>query len=699
MDDDVKAAAYEAYLRGKACLDAGDREGAQAAFEEAVRLGERKWPAYELAKLLRVRNPKRADEALHTSAEAGNEFAALELAPRLERAGDIEGAKRFYQQALDAGQARIAAGQLALLVQRDDPERAEALFGQAIEAGAVAVGCNDLGLLVQEKDPERAKALFERAIEAGNERFATNNLANLIVSEEPEAARSLYERAIAAGDEFWATCNLGMLVEPEDCEAAKALYRRAVAAGDRCRAAAELGRMLVDDGELDEAARLLEGAVEAGNPAALTSLAFAIEGKNPERANELYRRAIEAGFPYPAANNLANNIAKSDPEEAARLYELAIESTEDAVPRSNYGELLFFTDPVKAEALLREACEIGGLDQAPLLLATLIARKDPEQAKEMLTPLVESNDVEVAKLAKCRLAHLTALEDLEGAIGTYEELAKDGVTEALYGISYITASIDLQRSAQLLDLATQQDDFESSLRYITWLSEKANLEFAMVACKAANDNGYAWAHEAVQRLSTAMVETFGISKEEAARRLNVRTADVEENLKRLLSCVEENMRIILKHKFLTAVNTEDDIANYCLIFLPKDDPEIVRIRKEAVDLSGASPRKISKKADVLRTSIADKLVSDLDLRMNRPTTALDLAGIWLGLLACESFREYRARGHFDAHSTISNIALALITQNETFSNEKLMALILARSNVCLKGNVLQGPLAIGSFDI
>jgi Tfp pilus assembly protein PilF len=120
--------------------------------------------------------------------------------------------------------------------------------------------------------------------------------------------------------------------------------------------------------------------------------AIAIEKSDPERADELHRKAIDAD-PKNAwvLNNYAVFLKHRDPEQAEELYRRAIElQPNEPGILNNYAELLKRRDPQRAEELYRRGIELEP-DNADWLnnYAVFLMDRDPERAEELYQHAIE----------------------------------------------------------------------------------------------------------------------------------------------------------------------------------------------------------------------------------------------------------------------------------------------------------------------
>jgi TPR repeat protein len=223
-------------------------------------------------------------------------------------------------------------------------------------------------------DLEGARRWYTAAAEAGHTDALLNLgnlLADQLDPPDLPAARDAYERAAAAGD-TGALLNLGNLLatrlDPPDLDGARDAYERAAAAGDT-DALIDLGFLYVQRGEATQARHTWESAVDSGQPQTLAVAAvnlaplLVLDGER-SRAQRLLSRAHHAGL-----LEAAEYAASIDPDPAVRgeaCTRLADMTDTDAL---NYRGLaaLLSGDISEARRLWTSSRESGDA-VAPLLL-------------------------------------------------------------------------------------------------------------------------------------------------------------------------------------------------------------------------------------------------------------------------------------------------------------------------------------------
>ncbi|SDM82123.1 TPR repeat [Streptomyces sp. cf386] len=216
-----------------------------------------------------------ARSALHERVEAGDAAVALGFARR------TEGVERggWLRRAADAGDSWAAVELAKALLERGDEHGALPYLEKAAEAGSSEAATVLGGLLWK-----RAEYWLGRAAEHGDG-DAAYQFGNLLVGAgRTGAAYHWYTRAAEAGSEKVAARFAELLQRQGDrCEAER-WYRRGVAQGDT-RAMRGLAQLLVERGDQNESERLLRQAIEAGSADAAVALGLLL-ARNEERHGE-----------------------------------------------------------------------------------------------------------------------------------------------------------------------------------------------------------------------------------------------------------------------------------------------------------------------------------------------------------------------------------------------------------------------------
>lgn len=361
------------------------------------------------------------DDALaRRLADGGYASDLLSMASKRERAGDVDGAERFYHLAGDAGSS------LALVMcarQRDlggDTEVAEVLARRAADAGdcsalitmairrehagmldraehlyGLAVNAGHSGALValarmreQAGAPHRAEVLALRAADAGNHgalialtrsradagnwdgvdalarRTAdAGHLDTLVVLAEERKQRGhlsraehLYQLAANAGHSGALVALAHMREQAGDLDGAEAMARLA-ADTDNMTALVSFVRSRADSGKLDSAESLVLRAVDTGS---VRSLLDRARSGNEDAAHALLRRVTKPGY--------------------WGLWALLAKLHEQA------------GDPERAEALARRLAEMGRFDALAALGRIRERAGDRDRAEALYGPVAEAGD-------------------------------------------------------------------------------------------------------------------------------------------------------------------------------------------------------------------------------------------------------------------------------------------------------------------
>jgi tetratricopeptide (TPR) repeat protein len=177
--------------------------------------------------------------------------AALVLGFLLSKQGDVEGARKAYQQAIDSGNddASMAAQALGpLLLESEDVDDARKAYKLAVEFGhneLASLAALNLGrLLEKQQNFEGARKAYQQAIDSGNDEasMAAQALGFLLLeSEDVDDARKAYKLAVEFGHNELASLaalNLGRLLEKQrDLEGAREAYQQVIDSGSDRNAA------------------------------------------------------------------------------------------------------------------------------------------------------------------------------------------------------------------------------------------------------------------------------------------------------------------------------------------------------------------------------------------------------------------------------------------------------------------------------
>jgi tetratricopeptide (TPR) repeat protein len=214
--------------------------------------------------------------------EAGSTEAMVQLGDFLRTQGDPEGARAWFQRAIDSGDVEAATEalvDLGRLLLRRDPEGARAAFQQAIDSGhpewapAAMVGLGHL--LRNQGDSAGARAAYQQAAGSGHADWAANALVMVckLLGKDGDAAgaRDSYLRVIDSGHADWAPPALiellNLLREQDDLDGARAVYRRAIETGnpDASYGLLVIGQLLGQRGDAEGARAVFQEAADAGD--------------------------------------------------------------------------------------------------------------------------------------------------------------------------------------------------------------------------------------------------------------------------------------------------------------------------------------------------------------------------------------------------------------------------------------------------
>ncbi|WP_261555524.1 DUF4365 domain-containing protein [Frankia tisae] len=274
-----------------------------------------------------------AQVVLHRGAEAGNHKAMNNLGVFLNRLGDRDGARTWYQRAAEGGDPNGMYNLALLTEQSGDLDTAKHWYQQATEAGH-DVAMFALGYLAHDVgDLDTAQAWYQAAVDAGYIDALTSLATVLDAQGDTEAATRWYLRAIDAGSSI-AMFNLGNLFTEQGDSAAAAQWYTRAAEGGNTSAMFNLGHHLVEVGSGDSGVDWLRRAAEAGHRSAANNLAVVFQDRgDTEQARVWFERAAEAGDTK-AMNNLGELLERDGAGDAARSwYQRALAEGD---PRAKY---------------------------------------------------------------------------------------------------------------------------------------------------------------------------------------------------------------------------------------------------------------------------------------------------------------------------------------------------------------------------
>lgn len=252
--------------------------------------------------------------------EAGNIQSMVSLGDLLREEENIDGAQDAYQQAIDSGDAH-AMIYMARLLRGDagDVEGARTWFQRAADSQNKEISLEatvELGRLVWmfQRDAEGARSAFRRAISSGHPTWAPAGMigmARLLHKQGDIAgAHAAYQQAIESGNvdsAAQASIFLGaMLQEQGDAQGARANYQRVIDSGNADwapSALTELLNLLRDQDDIDGARAAHRKAIDTANPDA--AYALVIIGQLLEKrgdatgARAAFQEAADSGYEFP----------------------------------------------------------------------------------------------------------------------------------------------------------------------------------------------------------------------------------------------------------------------------------------------------------------------------------------------------------------------------------------------------------------
>lgn len=451
---------------GDILLNAGDLDGAEESYRSIINQGNPFWSRLATMDLATARARQGAQEEaatlLQSVANGGDRNAAPQAACLLGdllRSGDqADGARAAYLQAIEFGHpewsvvARFSLAQL--LVAEQDQTEAEGQLRQIIDhspsRAQVAKAWDWLGeLLGGSGSLTEAEQAYRQAIAADVRDWSALARVHLAVqlldnNEDIEQSEPLLDEAVASGVaevEQMAHLVLGFIaLHVEQRDRARAEFRQAESGPPQVAAPAtfQLAKIAQDDGDLDEAAALLDRLIEGPTGddalrryAAAHLGALRLRQHDPEEAMRLLRWAAASDDPDTAAYCLdvgTQLFEGGDLDAAAEILTAALTAESpltDAV-RARLGMVRLAEGSVapgplaesryeEARALLATALDGASPGQEPEVrryLGTVLARLGRRaDARQVLAPLVDSADTEHRPFALLLLGRMAAHED------------------------------------------------------------------------------------------------------------------------------------------------------------------------------------------------------------------------------------------------------------------------------------------------
>lgn len=480
-------------------IGSGDVAGARSVLEAAAASGNTE-ATIALGDLFRdgaglPLDRAKAAEAYHAAADAGDAVALLRLGDLQASAGsdtDIKAAAESYGKALATGDAE--AGLRLGDLYRDHPSVAPGDAAVTAYQRAFALGANEaaarlgaLMLVAGSSDRYARAAPYFAFAPQSVPREDALGVADAIrdgalASERSKAMVDIYEQSLDAG-ETAAAVRLGDLyfegrllqrdigkaehfyllggatLPPEtlatmgdarrdgtgiavDLDKAADYYRRALDAG-LADAGMRLGELLATTSEgaperVEEAVTTFIRTAETGQPRGLLLAADTVRARDPNRAIELYQRALDAGIAEAAAKlgdiYFSGEAGKPDLPLAATFYDKSPDGTPDdaLLPLAR----LFQADePRRAASLYERALALGKSEAAgplgDLQLSGALGVSDPQQAEAYFAMVPEGASPQaMIALGDAYRDGAGVAADIQRAIAYYERAAGGGMVEA-----------------------------------------------------------------------------------------------------------------------------------------------------------------------------------------------------------------------------------------------------------------------------
>lgn len=276
-------------------LASTDQEQAKELYERAIAAGERKNSPNNLANIIKENDSERAITLYEMAIQAGDEYFAPRNLANLIKAQRPEYAIKLFETAANAGNTAGLYDDLEPLI-RNEYETAIDLCEHVIAAHD-ADKANSLGVLIQSSFPSRAKRLFELALDAGDKRYAAANLANMIESTDPTRAEQLYRQSIEAGNDDFAPRRLGLLICDSRTEEAESLLRTVYEKHPKSDVLNELGIVVAYRNPTEAKDLFQRAMDEGDDWAAPCNLAHLLLATDSKRARELYEGVLKHDEP------------------------------------------------------------------------------------------------------------------------------------------------------------------------------------------------------------------------------------------------------------------------------------------------------------------------------------------------------------------------------------------------------------------
>lgn len=332
----------------------------------------------------------------------------------------------------------------------------------------------------------RTIELCVEAAGSGGEDSPSLFLAQVMEDVDPERSKEVYQACVDSGDLYRAARNLAMLVEADEPDLAIGLYELSAAAGNAL-SARDLA-LLYRDSDPDRAKELFGKAIELGDEDVSSfQLALMVMDDEPEYAKKLLVRSFRAGNRTRAPYWLAALLEEDNPEEAASYYRIAADAG-DPYACERLAWLVYQDDRDSAVELCETAIESGESTGAEYLLASMLSDEEPERSAKLYERCL--NEGSFTSLASFRLASLIEHKDPARAAELYELSISEGFLPAYAKLARLVSKDDGNRAIELCERAVELGDTCDAPFYLAWLIEGDDPERAKLLYQICIDNGY-----------------------------------------------------------------------------------------------------------------------------------------------------------------------------------------------------------------
>jgi uncharacterized protein len=260
-------------------------EAARTALHARIEAGD---PAVALGFARRTEGDER-EEWLRRAADAGDPWAAVELAKILRERGDVKGAEPLLEAAAEAGDCDAATllGELLL-------DRAERWLEKGAEEGSPRAAHRLGDLFFGRGNDDAAFVNYWSAVAAGYAEVARSIGVFMILGSEDKVGQIWLRRAVAAGDELAAEPLSNVHSAPRSWEESEEFFDTP---GHPLHTV-HLGNVREAQGELEEARSLYRAGYELGDAYGAYCLAALLQQQgDPDEATRWFRKAADMGHP------------------------------------------------------------------------------------------------------------------------------------------------------------------------------------------------------------------------------------------------------------------------------------------------------------------------------------------------------------------------------------------------------------------